>query len=156
MTFLFHSTIVGQLVGRVAISSAAFSGQELGAVTGQAEVLVTDMRTGNGARDRHLRETMQVDSFPVIHLDLMSVTPGTRSGDTVAVAVHGRLVLHGVAREVSAQGIVVLAADAVDVTLTFPVDMRDFGIKPPVRALVLRVGPDVGVTARLTFSRRTP
>lgn len=39
----------------------------------------------------------------------------------------------------------------MDVEATFPLDMRDYGIKPPVRALVLRVAPDLVVTARLSF-----
>jgi hypothetical protein len=33
----------------------------------------------------------------------------------------------------------------------FPIDMRDYGIVPAVRALVLRVSPDVAVTVRLSF-----
>ena len=47
---------------------------------------------------------------------------------------------------------VIRAADSLEVTAEFPLDMRDYGIKPPVRALVLRVAPDVVVDVRLTFA----
>ena len=156
-TFLFHSTIVGRLQGRAPIASAEFSGGTLADVRGTAEVRVDRMETGNGARDRHLRETLQADSYPVIRFEVDSVAPEGSAGDTTAVILSGRLVLHGVARAVRAEGTVATGSIGTEVTASFVIDMRDYGIRPPVRALLLRVAPDVAVTARLTFAPgRTP
>jgi polyisoprenoid-binding protein YceI len=73
-------------------------------------------------------------------------------GDTASATFQGRLTIHGVTRSIQAPATVILRPGEVDVVANFPLDMRDYGIKPPVRALVLRVAPDVTVTARLSFS----
>lgn len=154
VTFLAHSTIVGRFTGRVPVARAEFTGDQLSTVHGMAEVRVAEMRTGINARDRHLHETMDADSFPTIRFDLVAVQPEPPTADTASVTIEGRLTLHGVTRPVLARGTVVLTRGGADILATFPLDMRDYGIKPPVRALVLRVAPDVVVTARLSFSSR--
>ncbi len=150
VVFRFHSTIVGRLEGTAPIERAEFTGTDLAAVRGAAEVRVDRMLTGNGARDRHLREVLEADRYPVIRFDLERVRPDS-GADSVGVTLAGDLTLHGVTRPVTARGWVVRRAGNVAVAASFPLDMRDYGIKPPVRALVLRVGPDVVVEARLTF-----
>lgn len=155
--FLMHSSFVGRIAGTAPIARAEFTGDQLGTVHGSAEVAVAQMTTGNATRDRHMRETMDADSYPTIRLDLVGVRPGSVAPDSTAVTLEGRLSLHGVTRPVSARGSVVLRSDGADVTASFPLDMRDYGIKPPVRALVLRVAPDVVVTAQLSFApQRSP
>ncbi len=151
VTFLIHSTIVGGIEGRAPIAHAEFRGDRLEAVQGAADVRVADMRTGNGTRDRHLRRTMDADSFPTIHFDLRAVEPGLSTADSMLVTLEGRLTLHGVTREVRAKGSVVPGPRGLRVEAAFPLDMRDFGIKPPVRALILRVAPDVLVSVHLLF-----
>ena len=151
VTFLFHSTFVGRLVGRAPIERATFTGGALTAVRGAAEVSVARMETGNGARDRHMRETLQADSYPVIRFAVDSAVPGAASGDSTAIGLFGKLTLHGVTRSVRADGSVILKPGGTNVTAAFSLDMRDYGIKPPVRALMLHVAPDVVVTARLSF-----
>jgi polyisoprenoid-binding protein YceI len=156
ITFLVHSTIVGGIHCWVPVTRAEFTGDDLRAVRGLVEVRVADMQTGNGTRDRHLRRAMQADSYPAIRFELLGVEPGAASGDTVAVSLEGRLTIHGVTRPVRADASVVLRPVGADVVTTFPLDMRDYRIKPPVRALVLRVSPDVMVTARLSFGPTPP
>ncbi len=155
VVFRFHSTIVGRLEGTAPIDRAQFAGTDLSAVRGMAEVRVDRMLTGNGGRDRHLREVMEADKYPIIRFDLRSVRPDS-GGDSVGVALEGDLTLHGVTRAVTARGWVVRRAGGVALAVSFPLDMRDYGIKPPVRALVFRVGPDVVVEARLTFAAAPP
>ncbi len=151
VVFVVHSTFVGRIEGRVPVERAEFGGTDLGAVTGSATVAVARMATGNGTRDRHLRETMEADSYPVIRFDLVGVSAGARVADTVPVSLEGRLTLHGVTRPVNAKGTAVLHAGGVEVEADFALDMRDYGIRPPVRAVVLRVAPDVVVMAHLLF-----
>jgi polyisoprenoid-binding protein YceI len=155
VTFLMHSTIVGAFTGRAPIAQAEFAGNQLSEVRGWVEVRVSDMRTGIAARDRHMRDAMTADSYPIIRFDLVEAQPLSSAGDTVAVTFDGRLTLDGVTRPVRVQGRVVTRPGGTDVEATFPIDMRDYGIVPPVRALVLRVSPQVLVTARLSFGDRS-
>jgi polyisoprenoid-binding protein YceI len=154
VTFVIHSTFVGRILGRAPVARAEFSGDQLGTVRGSAEVDVAQLATGNGTRDRHMREAMDADSYPTIRFDLVGVQPGAMTPDSTVIILEGRLSLRGVTKPVSAQGSVILRADGADVTASFALDMRDYGITPPVRALVLRVAPDVVVTAHLSFASR--
>ena len=152
VTFAMHSTIVGAFTGQAPIARAEFIGGRLSDVRGAAEVQVADMRTGNATRDRHMRAAMEADSFPTIRFELDSIQTGLSTGDTVAVVLLGRLILHGFTRPVRATGSVVLAPGGEQVEAAFPVDMREYRIRPPVRALVLRVAPAVAVSVHLSFA----
>ena len=138
--------------GHVPFSEAAFSGAQLAAAQGHAVVRVADMRTGIGLRDHHMRNAMEADSFPLIRFELLGVTPGAARGDTVEVSCRGRLTLHGQTRDVAAPGSVVIGAGTVEFTATFPVDMTQYGIKPPTRFFgAVKVQPVVNLTAHLRF-----
>ena len=151
VSFAMHSTIIGAFTGHAPVARAEFTGDRLGEVHGMAEVRIADMRTGIAARDRHMLEVMAADSYPTVRFDLVAVQAGAAAGDTTRVVFEGRLTLDGVTRAVSAPGTVVVKPGGVDVAAAFPIDMRDYGIVPPVRALILRVSPDVVVTVRLSF-----
>jgi polyisoprenoid-binding protein YceI len=158
VTFLVHSTFVGGIHGWAPVAHAEFTGDELGMVRGLVVVRVADMQTGNRTRDHHLRQAMEADSFPTIRFDLLGVEPAAAGPDTAAaganaanVTLSGQLTIHGITRPVRAPATVTLRPGRADVVATFTLDMRDYGIKPPVRALVLRVAPEVVITVRLSF-----
>lgn len=152
VTFFMRATIVMDFTGRAPVARAEFSGGELAQVRGSVEVRVADLRTGIGDRDRHLRQAMRADSFPTIRFQLDGVDPGPARGDTVEVTFRGDLTIRGVTRPVRVPGRVVLAQGAADATASFPVDLREYGVRPPVRMLgALRVHPVTQVTARLSF-----
>lgn len=153
VSFLIHSSFVGRIDGKAPIARAEFTGDQLRTIRGSAEVAVARMTTGNGTRDRHMRETMDADSYPTIRFDLVGVRTESATPDSAAITIEGQLTLHGVTRRISARGSAVLRSDGAEVTASFPLDMRDYGIKPPVRALVLRVAPDVVVTVHLSFAQ---
>ena len=151
-TFHIRATIVSDFTGHAAVSRAEYTGPDLAHLRGFVEVRVADMRTGVGLRDRHLRTTMAADSFPLLHFELANVEPGGVHGDTVAAVFVGRLTIHGVARDVRVPGSVLVGPGRAEVWAGFPLDMRDYGIKPPVKMLgTLRVAPDVEVGIHLVF-----
>ena len=110
------------------------------------EVRWADIDTKNGTRNRHMLKTVDAEHFPVIRFDVTGLRP---AADSVA----GRLSLHGVTRDVVWPVSVRLGADSVTVAADFPVDMRDYGIKPPVKFVIARMGPVVVVHVRLVFVR---
>ena len=110
----------------------------------RVEVRWQDIDTQNGTRNRHMLKTVEADRFPVIRFDVTAPRPGADS-------VTGTLTLHGVTRPVVWPITTGLGTDTVRVTADFPVDMRDYGIKPPVRFVFARMGPVVQVHVRLVF-----
>lgn len=113
---------------------------------GWVEVRWADIDTKNGTRNRHMLQTVEAERFPVIRFDVTAVRPGA---DTVA----GTLTLHGVTRPVVWPVTVRVGTDSVSVAADFSVDMRDYGIKPPVRFVIARMGPVVQVHVRLGFRK---
>ena len=112
------------------------------------EVRWRDIDTKNGTRNRHMLRTVQEERFPVIRFDLTGAT-----GDTGQVRLKGSLTLHGVSQPVEWPAVVRVDADSLSVAADFPVDMRDYGIKPPVRFVIARMGAVVMVHVRLVFVR---
>lgn len=112
------------------------------------EVRWEDIDTNNGTRNRHMLKTVDADRFPVIRFDVSA--GGVRAGgDSVA----GTLAMHGVTRQVVWPVTVQRGADTLTVAADFPVDMRDYGIKPPVRFVIARMGAVVTVHVRLGFRK---
>jgi len=108
------------------------------------EVRWQDIDTKNGTRNRHMLKTVDADRFPVIRFHIKPTRPGADS-------VSGLLTLHGVTRPVVWPITTRGGPDSVRVISDFPVDMRDYGIRPPVRFVIARMGPVVMVHVRLLF-----
>ena len=111
------------------------------------EVRWQDIDTNNGTRNRHMLKTVDAEHFPVIRFDIT----GT-SGDTGQVRLAGTLAMHGVAKAVEWPALVRIEHDSILVSADFPVDMRDYGIKPPVKFIIARMGAVVQVHVRLVFA----
>ncbi len=138
--------------GRVSAATAEFRGTDLANVQGTVEFRVADMRTGIGARDSHLRGTLKADSFPTIRFELVGVDPRPADGDTIPLTYQGHLTIHGVTRAVRVPGTAALRPGAAEIQAAFPVDMREFGVEPPVR-LIARVQPVVDIVVRMAFGQ---
>jgi polyisoprenoid-binding protein YceI len=138
---------VADFQGRAKVVSGELVGGASPAdVRGWIEVRWSDIDTDNGTRNRHMLKTVDAEHFPVIRFAMAAVHP---SADSVA----GTLALHGATRQVEWPVTARVEGDSVTVAADFPVDMRDFGIKPPVRFVIARMGPVVTVHVRLVFAR---
>ncbi len=112
------------------------------------EVRWADIDTKNGTRNRHMLKTVDAEHFPTIRFDLAATT-----GDTGQVRLKGTLTLHGVSQAVEWPAVIRAWPDSVAVAADSPVDMRDYGIKPPVKFVIARMGPVVQVHVRLVFQK---
>jgi polyisoprenoid-binding protein YceI len=110
------------------------------------EVRWADIDTKNSTRNRHMLKTVDAERFPVIRFDVTGVRPGADS-------LTGTLALHGVTRGVVWPVSVRFGTDSIAITADFPVDMRDYGIKPPVKFVIARMGAVVMVHVRLVFQK---
>jgi polyisoprenoid-binding protein YceI len=152
VTFAMRATKVNDFVGHAAVSRAEFHGDQLAHVTGVAEVRLTDMHTGIGLRDTHMRHAMNADSFPVIRFELTAVQPGAPQGDSIPVVLDGRMTIHGVTKPIRVNGMAVIRGAMTEVTASFPLDMREYGIDPPSRFFgAVKVAPVTTIGVSLRF-----
>jgi polyisoprenoid-binding protein YceI len=116
---------------------------------GGVEVRWQDIDTKNGTRNRHMLKTVDAEHFPIIRFDLAGTTAD--SGD---VRLKGMLTMHGVSHPVEWPATIRPGPDSVTVAAAFPVDMRDYGITPPVKFVIARMGAVVQVHVRLVFVKK--
>lgn len=109
---------------------------------------LSSLKTGIDVRDRHMQEDLQAQTYPTAELrvprmDLQLPPPGGEVKSTC----RGALTLHGQTHDVT------ISYDAkrkggYDVSGSFQVDLRDYGIATPTY-LGVAVKPDVQVAADL-------
>ena len=115
------------------------------------KVPLAPIDTGIGLRNRHLRESLEVDKFPDATLRVRRADlEFPKEGSPVESQVTGELMLHGHARLVPVRYHAERRADGLTrIAGSLQLDMRDFEIVPP-SYLGVKVSPDVEVVIDLT------
>ena len=154
LSFTGHSTL-GDFVGTTtAVSGGVTGNAELANASGWVEAPVTTLSTGNGLRDRDLRTAMDVAKYPTMRFELAGVTvesPAAPS-DTVTGALRGALTIHGVTRDVAIPATLIRAAETIDVSGAFPVDLADYKVDALTRLFgTLRVRRNIEVRFHVRF-----
>jgi polyisoprenoid-binding protein YceI len=122
------------------------------AVSGELELAVERLTSGNQLYDRELRRRIDARHYPTIAGRLTDVAPDGAHPDYVVtgeVSFHGktRTFAHGMSIQVSGEGIALTGEDVFDI--------REFGMKPP-SMLMVRVYPEITVRVELHGMRDTP
>jgi polyisoprenoid-binding protein YceI len=152
LSFSAHAT-VGDFTGSTSTVTGSVSG-DVANPRGWVEAPAADLVTHNDRRDRDMRSSLEVGTYPTIRFNLTSatVTSGQPRGDTISVVLHGTLAIHGVTRAVSPPATIVRNGDTIHVATSFPVDLRDYEIGGLTKMFgMLRMDPNVGVHADLRF-----
>jgi len=115
------------------------------AVSGELELAVERLTSGNQLYDRELRRRIEARRYPTIAGRLTGITLHGSHPDyevTGEVSFHGktRAFGHGMQIEVSDGGIALTGEDVFDI--------REFGMKPP-SMLMVRVYPEITVRVEL-------
>ena len=160
LSFTGHSTL-GDFVGTTTTVSGGVTGNaELANARGWVEAPITTLSTGNGLRDRDLRAAMEVAKYPTMRFELAGVTVGSpAASDTVTGALRGALTIHGVTRDVAIPATLIAAADTIDVSGAFPVDLADYkvdGLTKLFGALRVRRNIEVRFHVRFEATPHTP
>ena len=154
LSFTGHST-VGDFVGTTtAVSGGVTGNAELANARGWVEAPVTTLSTGNRLRDRDLRATMNVEKYPTMRFELAGVTVQSSAAppDTVTGTLRGALTIHGVTRDVAIPATLIEAADTIDVSGAFPVDLADYKVGGLTRLFgTLRVQRYIDVRFHVRF-----
>ncbi|HKW60411.1 MAG TPA: YceI family protein [Candidatus Dormibacteraeota bacterium] len=84
-------------------------------------------------RDRIVQRSLEVSSFPTTTFVAGSVAlpDGAASGQTVTVSVPGKLTIHGVTKDVTANLQLRVSGSTAQVAGTIATNMTDFGVSPP-------------------------
>lgn len=157
LSFTGHSTL-GDFVGTTtAVSGGVTGNAELANARGWVEAAITTVSTGNSLRDRDLRATMDVAKYPTMRFELagVAVEPSAMPSDTVTGALRGSLTIHGVTRDVAIPATLIAAADTIDVSGAFPVDLADYKVGGLTRLFgTLRVRRNIEVRFRVRFQAK--
>jgi polyisoprenoid-binding protein YceI len=134
------------------VTGAVDSAAALAEVRGWVEAPVRTLVTGNDHRDRDLNKSMESDKYPVMRFELDRVEPGNGGTDSLPAQLHGRLMLHGVTRDVTLSATLWIRPGSARVTTTFPLNLKDYGIGGLTRLLgTLRMNEHIVVHVDLTF-----
>ena len=138
VVFTAHGSLGMRVEGKTADLSVTKNGDVL-----EFAVQLATLQTGIELRDRHMRdEVLEVQRFPVATLRVPNAPLATAStsGTTRAeLTVHGQTHPMEVSFQVAQRG-------GYDVTATFRMDLRDYGMTAPVY-LGVKVKPEVDVSA---------
>jgi len=161
LSFTGHST-VGDFVGTTtAVTGGVTGNAEIANARGWVEAPVATLSTQNRLRDRDLRATMDVEKYPTMRFELagVSIESPASPPDTVTATLHGALSIHGVTRDVAIPATLIAAADTIDVSGAFPIDLGDYKVDGLTRLLgTLRVRRNIEVRFHVRFEAtpRTP
>lgn len=153
LSFDGHAT-VGDFVGATdSVLGKTTGGEEISAVTGWVEAPVRTLKTGDRRRDKDLNKSMESSRYPTIRFELTGVTPNGGRADSLAVTLHGSLMVHGVTRKVDLPGILRFRGDSLRVLSEFPLNLKDYRIGGLSKMLgILKMSENIEVHADLLFS----
>lgn len=144
---------VGDFTGTTTTLTGEMSGgPDPAAVRGWVEAPVATLKTGKDRRDRDLLKSMETDKYPTMRFDLDSVVAGA-AGDSMPVALKGRLTIHGVERAVELPATLTLTPAAARVRSDFPLNLKDYKIGGLSKMMgMLRMYEDIKVHVDVTFT----
>jgi polyisoprenoid-binding protein YceI len=127
--------------------------EETGTAEGEIIVETASGESGNGGRDRRMRnDVLESAKYPEAIFHPQKVTGVVHAGQTQTITVEGTFTLHGVDHPLVLQVKTTLNGDTLTAETSFEVPYVEWGMKDP-STLMLRVGKQVhvDVDARATL-----
>jgi polyisoprenoid-binding protein YceI len=113
------------------IEGKAVVGED-GRVMAMVRIPAASFDTGDGNRDSHMRETLEVSKYPfVVFKGVTSLTVPVAHGKPTRVKLQGELDFHGVKQAMELPAEVSFAEDGATVRLEFPVSLDAHRIERP-------------------------
>ncbi len=112
---------------------------QLADARGEVELHAATLRTGIGLRDRHLRDALDTDRFPLVTLAVDRVVPAqgvyAAASEGTPVVLHGTLTVKGQSHPVAFDATAAFHGDSLVVAGRAPLRFTGLGMKPPTRLL---------------------
>ena len=148
----------GEVTGQVVITQSGTTYQMTSAtITVQlASVASVDSVAGYNVtnRDRIVKQSLDVSSFPaaVFVAETVTLPAGAASGEAVTLAVPGKLTVHGVTKDVTANLQLRVTGGSAQIAGKIVTNMTDFGVNPPSIGFTT-VQPAVTIEVSLNLTR---
>ncbi len=143
---------LGSFAGTTTEVRGEATGDTPATARGWMEVGLDSLRTGNGRRDRHMRDALETSRFPTARFALDSVR-ATATTPT-QVQLFGSFTVHGITRPVRAEGTLdPVSEGGWQLTARFPVSLAAHGITKGISRLggMMKVEDRIGVRVAATF-----
>ena len=118
-------------------------------VSGELELAVEKLTSGNQLYDHELRRRMDARRFPTIDGHVSKITLGAAHPHYV---VTGDIAFHGKTRTFEHEMHIEVGEETVSLIGDYVFDIREFGMKPP-SMLMIRVYPEISVRVELHGTR---
>lgn len=99
------------------------------------EIPVAGIKSGESGLDKNMRKAMMDDKFPAVLYKLTKYELGKADAGVIAAKTTGELTIAGQTKTVSIDVEFRVGADGVSVKGSYPLNMSDYGIKPPTLML---------------------
>lgn len=118
-------------------------------VSGELQLAVTKLTSGNQLYDHELRRRIDARRYPTIEGRVTKITP---DGSHPHYSVRGDISFHGKTRSFEHDMDIEIGEEEVTLTGDYVFDIREFGMKPP-SMLMIRVYPEIAVRIELYGGR---
>ncbi len=112
---------------------------QLADARGEVSVRAATLRTGIGLRDRHLRDELDTDRFPLVTLAVARVVPAQAAyagaSEGTPVVLRGSLTVRGQSHPVAFDATAGFHGDTLVVVGRAPLRFTELGMKPPSKLL---------------------
>jgi len=113
------------------LTAAVLSGQKA-VKTVTVTVPSAKLDCGNGTMNDHMREAIKADESPTIQFKLTGYDIAAKGADSVSGTLNGSLTLGGATRDIEIPVVARNKGDGtLDVTGSYPLSLKNFGLKPP-------------------------
>lgn len=114
-------------------------------------VVTESIKSGKRIMDNKIKDALDAKKHALITFSFSKIEEV--SGDSITVS--GNLSLAGISKEISLTGAYQVEANGnITISGMEPIDMEDYGIKPPTAMMgTLKTGKDVEVEFQITFSK---
>ena len=117
------------------------------------EVLLSDLETGIGMRDRDMREDyLETGKYPYAKFEGTIGEVRRKSDSSVVVWSSGTMTIHGVTNDLTLQSTVTLRNGAYRIESQFPIRLGDYKIEVP-QMLFMRISETVEVELDFVVTR---
>ena len=130
------------------ITSHLTMGSEIKTISGNVSASMADLFSDNKDRDKHMRESLESDTFRFATFDIKEVV--SKGGDNYTL--KGNMTLHGTTRPLSFDATITATDAKVVIKAKGILKMTDFAIKP-IKMMFLTVRDQVDLTVDLTLKK---
>ena len=119
------------------------------------EVDLNSVETGNGKRDRDMREeVLETDKWRTTYFKgVITSFTKAESAEKYNVATKGKIFIHGVEKELEIPGVITIVGGEMNIQANFSVFLEDFNIEAPSLLAFIKVAEEIKLNLNLYLSK---